>query len=245
MKSIMNISFKSYVDIFNFISRVISLTILGEENMLYRYENIVTHHYEWPIKDPFTLKKRYVMKINNLANESQNKYDDVVVNIVTYRSDEEMCPPPVISASKPLFSDKDMYINILIETRFFLNKTFDDVPNTSVIIDRVSYIEYILNAIAEIFIEDDYQSEEVHTIIRNINAVLAYCIFTDKVVDQDIRARSREIIGYACIPDNDYIHINDPDHVLNILGKTYNTRPISCIIEPGKKSFNPELDSPF
>lgn len=239
MKSIMNISFKSYIDIFNFISKVFSLTMLEKEPLLYRYENLITHNYELPIKEPYELKKRYVFKINDLSdNYCNNKYDDAVINIIIYRVKDEMCPPPIVSLSRPLFSDKDMDINILVESRFFLNKTFEGYPNTSVVPDRASYLKIILSALSNIFINEDLafmddQIEETATILNNINSVLAYCVFTDIVVDKDIRKVSSHIIDYVCAQGCDYINITDANKAYSILGECYNRRPSAITIDVG------------
>ena len=229
----MNISFKSYIDIFNFISKVFAMSILGKETALYRYENLIVHDQTWPLTGKFTICRRYVMKINNLRDGNLNQYDDASINIITYRREKtELCSEPYVVAYYPLFADKPLNINIFVDVKFFRDTTFEE-PNESVIIDRVSYTKMILDKIAKIFYEDN---EEIDEIFNNLNSVLAYCIFTDKLVDKDISDLSNKILNYTCAPGLDYVYINDIDALYNMISGVYCLRPEPKLINKEDKS---------
>ena len=226
--SLMNISFKSYIDIFNFISKVFSMIIINKESALYRYENLMIHDQAWPLKGDFTILRRYVMKINNLRDGNLNQYDDASVNIITYRTREDMCAEPYVVSYEPLFADRSLNINILVDTKFFNDKTFEE-PNKSVVIDRVSYVKMIMDNIAKIFFNGEI-SEENKEILDHLNSTLAYCLFVDRLVDKDVRDLTNRILGYACAQGLDYVYITDSAKLYEVISSVYYLRPAPKLI---------------
>ena len=222
MNSYMNLSFKSYIDIFNFISKVFAMNILDKDSALYRYEAPMSHFKEWPFGEKFTLCKRYVMKINNTLDTNLKDHDDVVINIVTFKDTQEFCPAPKVICSKPLFSDKAININILVETRFFKDSTFGE-DSKAIIPDRMTYMKDILDRVAKIFVTE--QTDEVKAIISDINRILAYSVFTDHLQDKACRDTSDRLLNQACAQGLDYIYINNHEGAYEIISEYTDMRP--------------------